>query len=51
MSAGTLQREVIFKNHPTDTILGTRTVKVGDSFYIAEDDADGLKSRRRDPAH
>jgi len=40
---GAPEREVILKNHPTDTILGTRTVKVGDRFYIAEDDAAGLK--------
>jgi glutamyl-tRNA synthetase len=40
---GGLEMEVILKNHPTDTNLGTRRVKVGDRFYIAEDDAARLK--------
>jgi glutamyl-tRNA synthetase len=37
------EMEVILKNHPTDANLGMRTVKVGDRFYISEDDAAGLK--------
>ncbi len=40
---GAPQKEVVLKNHPTDANLGTRTVKVDDSFYISEDDAAGLK--------
>jgi glutamyl-tRNA synthetase len=41
--SGALEMEVVLKNHPTDVNLGTRTVKVGDRFYISEDDAAGLK--------
>lgn len=41
--SGALEMEVVLKNHPTDINLGTRTVKVGDRFYISEDDAAGLK--------
>jgi glutamyl-tRNA synthetase len=37
------ETEVVLKNHPTDANLGIRTVKVGDRFYISEDDAAGLK--------
>jgi glutamyl-tRNA synthetase len=37
------ETEVVLKNHPTDANLGMRTVKVGDQFYISEDDAAGLK--------
>ena len=35
--------EVILKNHPTDVRLGTRKLKVGNRFYITEDDAAALK--------
>ena len=41
--SGALEMEVVLKNHPTDINLGMRTVKVGDRFYISEDDAAGLK--------
>jgi glutamyl-tRNA synthetase len=34
---------VVLKNHPTNARLGTRKLKVGNRFYIAEDDAAGLK--------
>jgi glutamyl-tRNA synthetase len=37
------ETEVVLKNHPTDANLGKRTVKVGDQFFISEDDAVGLK--------
>lgn len=40
---GAIEMEVVLKNHPTNANLGMRTVKVGDRFYIAEDDAAGLK--------
>ncbi len=40
---GALEMEVALKNHPTNANLGMRTVKVGDRFYISEDDAAGLK--------
>lgn len=40
---GALEMEVVLKNHPTNANLGMRTVKVGDRFYISEDDAAGLK--------
>ena len=35
--------EVMLKNHPTDVRLGTRKLKVGNRFYITEDDAAALK--------
>lgn len=41
---GTREAEVVLKNHPTDTNLGTRKVKAGDRFYIAGDDAASLKA-------
>lgn len=34
--------EIALKNHPTDTGLGTRKVKVHDSFYLSGDDAASL---------
>ena len=40
---GAMEMEVVLKNHPTNANLGMRTVKVGDRFYISEDDAAGLK--------
>jgi len=40
---GALGKEVVLKNHPTDASLGTRKVKVTDTFYIAGDDATSLK--------
>ena len=40
---GGREMEVVLKNHPTDSRLGTRKLKVGNSFYITEDDAKGLK--------
>jgi glutamyl-tRNA synthetase len=41
---GTREMKVVLKNHPTDSSLGTRKVKVGDSLYIAGDDAADLKA-------
>lgn len=41
---GTREMKVVLKNHPTDSSLGTRKVKVGDSLYIAGDDAANLKA-------
>jgi glutamyl-tRNA synthetase len=41
---GSGEAEVVLKNHPTDTSLGTRKVMAGDRFYIAGDDADNLKA-------
>ncbi|NOJ26991.1 MAG: glutamate--tRNA ligase [Nitrososphaera sp.] len=35
--------DVVLKNHPTDTALGSRTVKASDRFYVSGDDAAGLK--------
>lgn len=40
---GGVEMEVILKNHPTNANLGMRAVKVGDRFYVSEDDAAGLK--------
>jgi glutamyl-tRNA synthetase len=40
---GGREMEVVLKNHPTDSRLGTRKLKVGNRFYITEDDAKGLK--------
>jgi glutamyl-tRNA synthetase len=40
---GGLEMEVMLKNHPTDVRLGTRKLKVGNRFYITEDDAARLK--------
>ena len=40
---GGREMEVVLKNHPTDSRLGTRRLKVGNRFYITEDDAKGLK--------
>ena len=40
---GAKEVEVVLKNHPTDTSLGTRKVKAGDSFFIAGEDAANLK--------
>jgi glutamyl-tRNA synthetase len=40
---GGLEMEVMLKNHPTDVRLGTRKLKVGNRFYITEDDAAALK--------
>jgi len=37
------EKEVVLKNHPTDASLGTRKVRVADTFYIASDDAANLK--------
>jgi glutamyl-tRNA synthetase len=41
---GAKETEVVLKNHPTDTSLGTRKVRVDDSVYIAGDDAASLKA-------
>jgi glutamyl-tRNA synthetase len=41
---GAREMEVVLKNHPTDASLGTRRVKVGDTLYIAGDDAANLKA-------
>jgi glutamyl-tRNA synthetase len=35
--------QIVLKNHPTETSLGTRKVEVADRFYIARDDATNLK--------
>lgn len=40
---GAKEAEVVLKNHPTDARLGTRKVRVGDRFYIANEDATRLK--------
>ena len=40
---GAMEMEVVLKNHPTNANLGMRTIKVGNRFYISEDDAAGLK--------
>jgi glutamyl-tRNA synthetase len=40
---GAKELEVVLKNHPTDASLGTRKVKAGDRFFIAGEDAAGLK--------
>jgi glutamyl-tRNA synthetase len=40
---GGREMEVVLRNHPTDARLGTRKLKVGNTFYITEDDAAGLK--------
>jgi glutamyl-tRNA synthetase len=40
---GARETELLLKNHPTDPRLGTRKVRAGDRFYIAGDDAAGLK--------
>jgi glutamyl-tRNA synthetase len=40
---GAQAKEVVLKNHPTDATLGTRRVKVANTFYIAGDDAASLK--------
>jgi glutamyl-tRNA synthetase len=40
---GAGEKEVLLKNHPTDPSLGTRKVRTGDRFYVAGDDAAGLK--------
>jgi glutamyl-tRNA synthetase len=40
---GGWEMDVVLKNHPTDARLGTRKLKVGNRFYITEDDAVGLK--------
>jgi glutamyl-tRNA synthetase len=40
---GGQEMEVTLKNHPTDASLGTRKVRVTDSFYISNDDAAKLK--------
>ncbi len=40
---GAKATQVVLKNHPTDTGLGTRKVNVHDSFYLSGDDAAGLK--------
>ncbi|HEV3432373.1 MAG TPA: glutamate--tRNA ligase [Nitrososphaera sp.] len=40
---GASEMDVVLKNHPTDSNLGMRTVRVSDLFYISEDDAAGLK--------
>lgn len=40
---GGREMEVVLKNHPTDSRLGTRKLKVDNRFYITEDDARGLK--------
>lgn len=37
------ENEVVLKNHPTDVTLGTRSVKVQDSFFIAANDAAALE--------
>ena len=41
---GGREMEVALKNHPTDARLGTRKLRVGNRFYISEDDAAGLKA-------
>lgn len=41
---GARDMNVVLKNHPTDASLGTRKVRVGDSVYIAGDDAANLKA-------
>jgi glutamyl-tRNA synthetase len=40
---GAAKMEVMLKNHPTDTGLGTRKVVVEDRLYISADDAANLK--------
>ena len=40
---GATERQVTLKNHPTDASLGTRTVRAGDRFYVAGDDASNMK--------
>jgi len=37
------EMEVVLKNHPTDSRLGTRQLKVYNRFYISRDDARNLK--------
>lgn len=37
------EMEVVLKNHPTDSRLGTRQLKVYNRFYISGDDARNLK--------
>ena len=41
---GAREATVTLKNHPTDVSLGTRTVKVAGSLYIAGDDVASLKA-------
>lgn len=40
---GAADLDVVLKNHPTDTALGSRIVKASDRFYVSGDDAAGLK--------
>ena len=40
---GADERQVTLKNHPTDASLGTRSVRAGNRFYIAGDDAGKMK--------
>jgi glutamyl-tRNA synthetase len=40
---GADERQVTLKNHPTDASLGTRSVRAGNRFYIAGDDAGNMK--------
>lgn len=40
---GAKEMQVTLKNHPTDASLGSRQVRVGDSMYIAGDDASNIK--------
>ena len=42
---GATQATVSLRNHPTNDSLGSRTVQVGDSVYIAGDDARTLSPR------
>ena len=41
--SGAKEKEVVIKNHPSDTSLGTRKVQVADRFYISGDDAINLR--------
>lgn len=40
---GADERQATLKNHPTDALLGTRSVRTGNRFYIAGDDALAMK--------
>jgi glutamyl-tRNA synthetase len=42
--SGAKEQEVTLKNHPTDPALGSRRVRVGDTFFIAGEDAAHLKA-------
>ena len=40
---GAKERDVVLKNHPTDASLGSRKVHVGNTVYVAGDDAASMK--------